>query len=346
MKKKSVLKKVVMIGLILIITFVLMIFIINWYVKASTSNQIIENDDYSNLNDIDCILVLGAGVWGNSPSPMLEDRLLEGIKLYQSGVANKIIMTGDHGRKEYDEVNVMKDFAIDKGVPSEDIFMDHAGFSTYESIYRARDIFEAKKVIIVTQKYHLYRALYIANQLGIEAYGVGADPREYVGQSMRELREILARNKDFVKCIFKPEPTYLGDVIPVSGNGNLTNDKVPNDNETIEVKGSVITMNNEVTHVTMEDIEQIMKDNENFIILDVRTLEEYNEGHIPNAICIPNETIGDEEIAELPDKEQLLLVYCRSGRRSKEASEKLLKLGYTNIIEFGGIIDWKGEIER
>ena len=109
MKKKS--------ALILIITFVLMMFIINWYVKSLTSNQIIENDDYSNLNDIDCILVLGAGVWGKSPSPMLEDRLLEGIKLYQSGIANKIIMTGDHGRKEYDEVNVMKDFAIDKGIP-------------------------------------------------------------------------------------------------------------------------------------------------------------------------------------------------------------------------------------
>ena len=102
--------------------------------------------------------------------------------------------------------------------------MDHAGFSTYESIYRAKDIFEAKKVVIVTQEYHLYRALYIANQLGLEAYGVGADPRQYVGATYRELREILARDKDFIKCIFKPEPTYLGDTIPVSGNGDITND--------------------------------------------------------------------------------------------------------------------------
>ena len=177
------------------------------------------------MKDIDCIVILGAAIWGDKPSPMLEDRLNEGIKLYKLGVANKIIMSGDHGRDEYDEVNIMKEYAMEQGVPSEDIFMDHAGFSTYESIYRAKEIFEAKKIIIVTQKYHLYRALYIANKLGIESYGIGADPRKYVGETYRELREILARNKDFIKCIFKPKPTYLGDTIPVSGNGNLTDDK-------------------------------------------------------------------------------------------------------------------------
>ncbi len=99
------------------------------------------------------------------------------------------------------------------------------GFSTYESLYRAKEIFKAKKLIIVTQKYHLYRALYIADELGIEAYGVNSDPRKYVGESIREVREILARDKDFIKCIFKPKPTYLGDSIPVSGNGDTTNDK-------------------------------------------------------------------------------------------------------------------------
>ena len=197
---------------------------INFYVIISTNNQIIDENEYTELADIDCIIVLGAGIWGEKPSPMLEDRLLEGIKLYQNNVSSKIIMSGDHGRKEYDEVNVMKDYAIEKGVPSEDIFMDHAGFSTYESLYRAKEIFGAKKVVIVTQKYHLYRALYIANQLDIEAYGVGADPRQYVGAIYREIREILARDKDFVKCIYRPQPTYLGDTIPVSGNGDITND--------------------------------------------------------------------------------------------------------------------------
>lgn len=217
-------KKLLKYGIIVIIIIVIIVFGINLYVKISTNKQIIKENDCTKLSDVDCIIILGAGIWGDKPSPMLEDRLLEGIKLYQNSVSDKIIMSGDHGRREYDEVNIMKNYAIEKGIPSENIFMDHAGFSTYESIYRAKDIFEAKKVVIVTQEYHLYRALYIANQLGLEAYGVGADPRQYVGAIYRELREILARDKDFIKCIFKPEPTYLGDTIPVSGNGDITND--------------------------------------------------------------------------------------------------------------------------
>ena len=218
-------KRVIKYMAIVSIIIILIAIGINMYVKLSTKKQIITDEDYSELKDVDCIIILGAGIWGDGPSPMLEDRLLQGIELYEKGVAPKIVMSGDHGREEYDEVNVMKDFAIQKGIPSEDIFMDHAGFSTYESIYRAKEIFEAEKVVIVTQKYHLYRALYIANSLGLEAYGVGADPRQYVGATYRELREILARDKDFIKCIFKPEPTYLGETIPVSGSGDVTNDK-------------------------------------------------------------------------------------------------------------------------
>ncbi len=217
-------KKLLKYGIIVIIIIALIVLGINLYVRISTNKQIIKENDYTELSDVDCIIILGAGIWGDKPSPMLEDRLLEGIKLYQNGASDKIIMSGDHGRKEYDEVSIMKNYAIEKGIPSENIFMDHAGFSTYESIYRAKDIFQAKKIVIVTQKYHLYRALYIANQLGLEAYGVGADPRQYVGEIYIEIREILARDKDFIKCIFKPEPTYLGDTIPVSGNGDITND--------------------------------------------------------------------------------------------------------------------------
>ena len=173
----------------------------------------------------DCILVLGCGVWGNTPSHMLEDRLRQGIELYENGASGKMLMSGDHGREDYDEVNVMKDFAADRGVDTDDIFMDHAGFSTYESMYRAKEIFKAEKVLIVTQDYHLYRAIYDARALGIDAYGIASNPREYAGQIYRDIREILARNKDFVYCIIKPEPTYMGDEIPVQGNGNVTNDK-------------------------------------------------------------------------------------------------------------------------
>lgn len=218
-------KKMIKIGIIFLIILIAIILLINLLVKQTTKNQIITEQDASKLENIDCILVLGAGVRGNQPSHMLEDRLLAAISLYKNNVSSKIIMSGDHGRKDYDEVNIMKDFAIEKGIPSENIFMDHAGFSSYESIYRAKEIFQAKKIVIVTQEYHLYRSLYIANQLGIEAYGVGSDPRQYVGQAYRELREILARNKDFIKCIFKPQPTYLGDTIPVSGSGDVTNDR-------------------------------------------------------------------------------------------------------------------------
>ena len=98
--------------------------------------------------------------------------------------------------------------------------------------------------------------------------------------------------------------------------------------------------------ITMSEAVKMMETEKNYIILDVRRADEFAEGHIPGAINVANEVIGTEEIPELTDKSQLILVYCRSGRRSKEASEKLVKLGYTNIVEFGGILDWKGEIEK
>ena len=199
---------------------------INGYVKKSTSSQILSPEDAAELTDVDCILVLGCYVHENGrPSDMLADRLRRGIELYQSGVAPTLLMSGDHGQKDYNEVKAMKLEALKEGIPSEDVFMDHAGFSTYESIFRARDVFAADKIIIVTQEYHLYRALHVANALGVEAYGVAADYHTYAGQAYREVREILARNKDFATSILKPAPTYLGEVIPVGGDGNLTNDE-------------------------------------------------------------------------------------------------------------------------
>ena len=218
-------RKMIRYIIMLILIFVVSVLAINFFVKIVTKNRILKKEEYSKLENIDCIIVLGAGIWGDKPSPMLEDRLKEAISLYNQNISSKIIMSGDHGKEDYDEVNIMKEYAIEQGVKSEDIFMDHAGFSTYESMYRAKEVFEANKVVIVTQKYHLYRALYIAKQLGIEAYGVNSDPRKYVGEIYREAREIIARDKDFIKCIFKPQPKYLGETIPVNGNGNITNDK-------------------------------------------------------------------------------------------------------------------------
>lgn len=202
------------------------VFGINAWVKCSVSDRILTEDQASLLQDVDCIIVLGCQVRSDgSPSHMLEDRLKRGVALYDLGAAPKLLMSGDHGTETYDEVDAMKRYAVNAGIPSADVFMDHAGFSTYETVYRAKEIFGADKVLIVTQQYHLYRALYIADALGIEAYGVGADYRQYSGQFARDVREVLARVKDFGMGIFQPEPTYLGDAIPISGNGNLTHDE-------------------------------------------------------------------------------------------------------------------------
>lgn len=230
-KKNIGLKKIM---LILICIFVFICFAVgiyavsvNGYMVKSTEEYILTSDEAKDLGDVDCILVLGAGVNGNTLSHMLEDRVKTGIQLYNLGVSPKILMSGDHGRNNYDEVNAMKDYAKEQGVPSQDIFMDHAGFSTYESMYRARDVFQANKIVIISQKYHLHRAIYVARYLGLDAYGVDSQLRDYaVDTNMyNTLREFLARNKDFIYVRLNPSPTYLGDVIPINGDGDLTNDK-------------------------------------------------------------------------------------------------------------------------
>ena len=199
---------------------------INLYIVIKEKSRMISLEEASDF-EADCIVVLGAGIRDDgSPTWMLEDRIKIGDKLYQNHAADKIIMSGDHGRENHDEVNTMKKYAINEGIPSEDIFMDHAGFETYDSLYRARDIFGAKKVIIVTQEYHLYRALYIADRLGLEARRVTADLRFYSKKMVYwKFREYLARVKSFIKCIVQPEPKYLGDTIDLSVSGDVTNDK-------------------------------------------------------------------------------------------------------------------------
>ena len=175
-------------------------------------------------DNYDCIIVLGAGIRNNKPSPMLEDRLSTAIELYNKGVAKKILVSGDHEYSDYDEVNVMKNYLKENNIPSEDIFMDHAGLSTYDSIYRAKKIFKVSKAVVVTQRYHLYRSLYIAKNINLISNGVSATKRTYSGQTKRDIREFAARIKDFFKCISNPDSTYLGEVIPIQGNGDNTND--------------------------------------------------------------------------------------------------------------------------
>lgn len=220
------------IGIILVCIAALPIAINEYVIKTTESaivGEIKEDKEVSFIKEeqfrfkelkADCILVLGAGLKSDgTPSYMLEDRLDTGIGLYQAGAAPKLLLSGDHGKKYYDEVNAMKKYVLDRGVPEKDIFLDYAGFSTYDSMYRAKAIFQVNTVIVVTQKYHQHRALYVAEKLGYEAYGVCSDQRTYAGQQTRDTREFLARNKDFFKMFVKPEPTYLGTDIPISGNG-------------------------------------------------------------------------------------------------------------------------------
>jgi vancomycin permeability regulator SanA len=226
MKIKSKLLKRTLILLCILIIAIAPVFAVSGYVCSVGEGRILSPEEAARLEDVDCILVLGCQVGQDgSLSHMLRDRLIRGVDLYRAGAAPKLLMSGDHGRKEYDEVGAMKQYALEQGVSSEDVFMDHAGFSTYESMYRAKEIFQAKKVIIITQEYHLYRAIYIAESLGLEAYGVAADYRAYYGQTKRDIREVLARVKDFGTSMLKPKPTYLGKAIPIWGDGNLTNDE-------------------------------------------------------------------------------------------------------------------------
>ena len=197
------------------------------YVKIKAGSFITsEADVVQSEKKADAILVLGAQVKPDgNPSLMLKERLNTGIQLYKEGAADRIIMSGDHRRDDYDEVNAMKSYAIDQGVPSECIFMDHAGFSTYDSMYRAKEIFQAKSLVVVTQEYHLYRALYDAMAFGLDVQGVPCDTAVYKGDTYRKSREVLARLKDVGFTLVKPEPALLGETISLTDSGDVTNDK-------------------------------------------------------------------------------------------------------------------------
>ena len=225
-KRKRIIFKIIGVLTVMCLLCAIALASINAYVKSAAQSRIVTAQEAAELADVDCILVLGCGVHSDgTPSAMLTDRLKRAVELYDLQAAPKLLMSGDHGQTDYDEVNVMKSCAVDAGISSDDVFMDHAGFSTYESMYRAKEIFGAKKIIIVTQEYHLYRAVYIARSLGMDAYGVTSDYNWYLDQFRRDVREVLARVKDFGTSIFKPEPTYLGEMIPIWGDGNLTNDE-------------------------------------------------------------------------------------------------------------------------
>ena len=219
--------------MILIIIAAVLVLGLSAYVTRSVKSEIagvdagdgISETEAADCKSIDpqCILVLGCAVWADDePSPMLRDRLDTAISLYKAGVAPKLLLSGDNSIVEYSEPDCMLKYTLAQGVPPEDIFLDYAGFSTYESVYRSHAVFMADRLIVVTQKYHLFRALKACEALGIEAKGVASNQQKYAGRYYREAREVLARDKDLFKGMIKANPTFLGEEIPVDGDGTVT----------------------------------------------------------------------------------------------------------------------------
>jgi len=183
-------------------------------------------------NDIDeipnrtTVLVLGSQIRGRRLSPVLQDRVDAGIRMMENHKGDKLLLSGDHGQIYYDEVNAMRLYVLEHApdIREEDIFMDHAGFSTWDSMYRARDVFEVKDVLIVTQDFHISRAVCMARSLGLDAVGYGVNQDRFRGRSLRswQVREYFARVKAFFSIVVKPKPRYLGDKIPITGDGRAT----------------------------------------------------------------------------------------------------------------------------
>lgn len=172
----------------------------------------------------DCLVVLGAAVHPDgTPSSILKDRLDTAYQAYQEGIASKIVVSGDNkSDTSYNEVKVMKHYLVDLGIPSEDIFCDHAGMNTYDSMYRVKNVFGAQNIAIVTQTYHLYRAIFDAHGLGMSAIGIESDLHTYENQSYYDAREIAARVSDARKILTKAQSRYLSQPVSLDQSGDVT----------------------------------------------------------------------------------------------------------------------------
>lgn len=216
-KYKKVLKKMMVTFICILVIILCGALVIINDVQAKGEKRIVIKDTLP--EKVDAIIVLGAGVREDgTPSDILTDRLSTSLDILNMGVEGKLLLSGDHGREGYNEVGTMKEYILkNSNIKEKDIFLDHAGFSTYDSIYRAKDIFKVESAIIVTNEYHLPRALYLAEKLGIDAYGYTSDKREYYYMDAYKKRERIAQLKDFLFVnVLKPEPKFLGDSIPVT----------------------------------------------------------------------------------------------------------------------------------
>lgn len=216
-------RHILRLGLIAFIAIVL------WILAANIAAMVIANNHLYTADKspkATVAIVLGAGIKDDgTPSDMLRDRLLTAVELYKAGKVKKILASGDHGTIDHDEANIMKDFLLARDVAPEDIFLDHAGFDTYDTMYRARDIFQVTDAIIITQDFHLRRAVFIARSLELETKGVSGDRMEYLGIPYLTAREWIANAKALFQIIVHAKPKYLGESIPITGDGRVTWDK-------------------------------------------------------------------------------------------------------------------------
>ena len=189
-------------------------------------SQVAKNKIFSHYDDIEpqqTVLVLGAGVKTNGqPSDILADRLETAIDLYIESQAAKIIVSGDNSTEHYNETDTMRDYLLANSIPPKVIFTDYAGFDTFDSIYRAKEIFGADKLVIVSQEFHLLRAIFLAEKLGIEAVGFSADLHEYRDRIWLNLREIPANTKAAANILFNSKPHFLGEKFDLTGDGTAS----------------------------------------------------------------------------------------------------------------------------
>ena len=191
---------------------------VNVAVHASAKKYIY--DDPALAPSAQAALIPGAAILINGGlSPIFRDRADTAIKLYEAGKVLKILVSGDNSTLSYNEVNPVRNYLLGKGIPDEDIFLDHAGFDTYSSMYRARGIFGISSVLISSQSFHLPRAVFIARSLGMEAYGVNADVGNILSRNY--IREVLANEKAALDLLLRRAPKYLGEKIPITGDGRL-----------------------------------------------------------------------------------------------------------------------------
>ncbi|RZL47997.1 MAG: hypothetical protein EOP00_10390 [Pedobacter sp.] len=218
--KKLKFRKLIILFICVVSIGIVAVWATNYRVKSRTENVI-----YSSLTDVPktkIAIVFGAGINGDKPSRYLKDRLDAGISLYKNHKVDKILLSGDNGRDEHDELTVMKLYCYKNGVDTNKIYIDYAGFDSYSTMYRAKNIFKVDTAILVSQKYHLNRCVYLGDQLGIKSYGYSADRGVYPGYKYYSFREKLSITKSVFDVIRSRKPKYLGEQVDINGKSNYT----------------------------------------------------------------------------------------------------------------------------